>query len=126
MRSVLGVVAGVAVAGVGALVLGEYAFRGLAVVGSGALLGLFVAEAALAVAVASGAGRLPAGALAAVLAGVTAAGLTWAAWISTGHRLGAVGASGWLAVTLGAVAAALRTRWWRTPDRSRPEPAPPD
>jgi len=120
VRRVLAVVVGGAVAGLGALVLGEYAFDGVAVVGSGVLLGLFVAGAALAVARSSS--RL----LALTLAGMTAGGLGWAAWVSTGHRLGNVSAAGWLAVTLGAVAAALRTLMWRRPARSRLEPAPAD
>jgi hypothetical protein len=120
VRPVVAVVVGAAVAGLGGVVLGEYAFAGVAVVASGVLLGLFVAEAALAVARSSS--RL----LALALAGLTAGGLGWAAWVSTGHRLGNVGVAGWLAVTLGAVAAALRTVTWRTPARSRPEPAPAD
>ena len=120
MRRILAVVAGAAVAAFGALVLGEYAFAGVAVVGSGALLGLFVAEVALSVAGARSPG------LALTLAVVTAAGLAWAGWISTGHRLGTVGTSGWLAIAVGAAAAALRTQWWRTPDRSRRQPTPAD
>ena len=120
MRPILAVVVGAAVAWLGGLVLGEYAFTGAAVVGSGVLLGLFVAGAALAVA------RSPSRILALALAGLTAAGLVWAAWVSTGHRLGNVSVVGWIAVTLGAVAAALRTLTWRTPARSRPEPTPAD
>ncbi len=120
MRQVLAVAVGAAVAALGAVVLGEYAFAGVAVVASGVLLGLFVAEAALAVARSSS--RL----LALALAAVTAGGMGWAAWISTGERLGDVGPAGWLGVTLGAVSAALRTLTWRTPARNRPEPAPAD
>lgn len=120
MRRILGLVAGAAVAAAGAVVLGEYAFAGPAVVGAGALLGLFVAEAALTVA---GTGGRP---FAAGLGGLTVAGLLWAAWIATGHRLGEVPASGWLAVAVGGAAAFLRTLWWRTPAHTRPEPTPAD
>ena len=118
MRRILGLVAGVAVAAGGAVVLGEYAFEGPAVVGAGALLGLFVAEATLTVA------KTASRSLAAVLAAVTVGGLLWAASIATDGRLGEVPISGWLAVALGAAAAALRTLLWRTPARSRPEPTP--
>ena len=120
MRRILGLVAGAAVAAAGAVVLGEYAFAGPAVVGAGAFLGLFVAEAALTVA------RTESRLLAAALAGVTVGGLLWAASIATGGRLGEVPISGWLAVALGAAAAALRALRWRTPGRSRPEPTPAD
>ena len=49
MRPTLSVLAGAAVAVIAAAVLGEYAFDGWAVVGSGALVGLFVGEAMMAV-----------------------------------------------------------------------------
>lgn len=121
MRPILALLAGAAVAALGAAVLGEYSFGGPAVIGSGLLLGLFVAEAVLAV---RGDGRNDVvGAVAGAL--LTALGLTWAAWISTGHRLGTLRWDGWLAVALGAVTAAFRLRpgaGWR----SRPAPAPTD
>lgn len=118
MRRFLAGAAAAAVAAVGALVLGEYGFDGVAVILSGALLGLFVAEAAVAVArersrpLAVGAGAL------------TALGLLWAGWIATGHRLGTVRGAGWAAITLGAATATLRAFPWRTPDRSRRPSAP--
>ena len=102
------------------MILGEYAFAGVAVMGAGVVLGLFVAEVALSVA------RTPGRGMAVAVALLTAAGLVWAAWIATGERLGTVPASGWLAVAGGAAAAALRTLWWRTPGRNRTEPAPAD
>ena len=120
MRRIVAGAAAAAVAATGAVVLGEYAFGGLAVVLAGVLLGLFAAGAALAVA------REGDGALAAAVGAVTALGLVWAAWIGSGHRLGTVGVGGWLSVTLGGVAATLRTLRWRTPGRTRRAPAPAD
>ena len=117
MRRIFAVLAAAAVAAAGAVVLGEYAFGGVAVVFAALLLGLFVAEAAGAVA------REPSRGLAAVVGVVTALGLVWAAWIGSGHRLGAVGGSGWVAVTLGASAATLRALRWRTRERSSGAPA---
>ena len=117
MRLIVSLVAGAAVAALGAAVLGEYAFDGLAVVGSGVVLGLFVARAV--VTVAKGGSRTGAAA-----AGVlTATGLLWAAWISTGHRLGTVGWEGWTAVVVGAAVSAFRARPPGAARRTRPAPA---
>ena len=118
MRRFLAGAAAAAVAAAGALVLGEYAFDGVAVVLSGALLGLFVAEAALAV------GRERSPALAVVVGALAGLGLVWAGWISTGHRLGNIRGAGWVAITLGALVATLRTLPWRTPARNRRSSAP--
>jgi hypothetical protein len=111
------VLAGAAVAVVAAAVLGEYGFDGWAVIGAGILVGLFVAEAMMAVA---RAGSRVLAACAAVLAAVS---LVWAAWISTGHRLGTVGWKGWAAVALGAAAGAIRARPPAAARRTRPAPA---
>ncbi len=112
-----GVLAGAAIAGFGALVLGEYPYTGLLVVASGALLGLFVAEGAIA------ASRRRGMASAVVCAVLAAAGMVWGGWISTGHDLGQVAGWGWAAVGTAPVVAAVRAAW-RTPARSRPEPTP--
>jgi hypothetical protein len=118
MRRILGLTAAAVVAALGALVLGEYAFDGVAVVFSGALLGLFVAEAAAA----AGERSRP---LAVASGALTALGLVWAGWISTGHRLGAVPGLGWAAVAVGALVAALTGLQRRTPARTgRPSPPP--
>lgn len=117
MRLILSLLAGAAVAVLGAAILGEYAFDGLAVMGAGVVLGLFVAEAT--VTVARGGSRLGA----AVSAAVTAAGLVWAGWIATGNRLGTVGWEGWAAVALGAAVAAFRARPPARARHSRPAPA---
>jgi len=116
MRLIVSLLAGAVVAALGAAVLGEYAFDGLAVIGSGLVLGLFVAEAV--VAVARGGSRL--GAAAAGL--LSGAGLVVAGWTSTGHRLGTVGAQGWSAIVVGMAVAAFRARPRGAARRSRPEP----
>jgi hypothetical protein len=99
------VVAGALVAAAAAVLLGEYPFAGLLVLGSGVLVGLLVAEAV--VSVSDWRGPVPAAACAAL----AAAGLVWAGWIAEGHDLGRVAPEGWVAVGLGAAAAALRA-WW--------------
>ncbi len=96
---------GALTAALGAVILGEYPFSGLIVLGAGILFGLFVAEAVVGVARWRGSG---AASLSAALAG---GGLLWAAWISEGHELGYLPAEGWLAVALGVLAAGLRG--WR-------------
>ncbi len=115
MRATLSFVIGAVVAYVAAVLLGEYAFDGLAVLGAGVVLGLFVSEATTAVA------RRRSVALAVAGAVFTVAGLLGAAWITTDHRLSIVGWQGWLAVVLGAAAAAFRAR----PLRARPDTPPP-
>lgn len=117
MRAPLSVLAGVVVAVIGAGILGEYGFDGLTVIGSGLLLGLFVAEAVLGVArVGSRLGAVAS----AVLAGTA---MVWAGWIADGHRLGQVRWMGWAAVALAAAAGALRARPPGAARRSRPAPA---
>lgn len=117
LRESLAVLAGAAVAVVAGAVLGEYGFDGWAVVGSGVLTGLFVAEAMVAVA-RSGSRRLAVGA--AVLG---AGSLLTAGWISTGHELGTVTWKGWAAVALAAGGGAIRARGPAAARRSRPAPA---
>ena len=117
MRPPLALLAGVVVAVVAAGVLGEYGFDGWAVIGSGVLVGLFVAEAV--VTVARGGSGLRAVASAALAAGAMA----WAGWISTGHRLGTVTWKGWVAVALAAGAGAVRARPTGAAPHTRPAPA---
>ena len=114
MRSTLSLVAGVAVALVAAVMLGEYAYDGLAVIGAGVVLGLFVSEATTSVA------RRRSVLLAVVGAVCTTGGLLGAAWISTDGRLSTIGVEGWLAVAFGAAAAVIRAR----PLRGRPDSPP--
>lgn len=117
MRPPLSVLAGAVVAVIGAAVLGEYGFDGLPVLGSGLLLGVFVAEGLLAVAKAGSVlGSVSSGILA-------AASMVWAGWIADGHRLGTVRWMGWAAVALAALAGAFRARPRGAARRSRPAPA---
>jgi hypothetical protein len=113
VRRIAGILAGAAVAALGAVVLGEYPFSGWLIRASGVLLGLFVAEAVVAVGGEHGRAPLPA----AVLAG---AGLTWAAWISEGHEISRLGATGWVAIAVGMIAAGARARSWGATAGSRP------
>ena len=102
-----------------ALLFGEYAFDGLAVIGAGVVLGLFVSEATTTVA------RRRSLLLAVAGAVFTVCGLLGAAWISTDRRLSMIDVHGWLAVTLGAAAAAVRARPLRElPDTPPGEPEP--
>lgn len=117
MRPPLALLAGLAVAVIAAAVLGEYSFDGWAVIGSGALTGLFVGEAV--VAVARRGGPLLAAATAVMAAGC----MLWAGWTTTGHRLGTIGWKGWAAVALAAVAGAVRARPTSGAPRSRSAPA---
>lgn len=105
LRRTLALVAGALVAAASALLLGEYPFDGVLVLGSGVLVGLLVAEAV--VSAGDWRGSVP-GAACAVLA---AAGLVWAGWIAEGHDLGRIAPEGWVAVALGAAAAGVRA-WW--------------
>ncbi|HUQ62806.1 MAG TPA: hypothetical protein VM121_03525 [Acidimicrobiales bacterium] len=116
-RAGLAVVAGAAVAAAGALLLGEYNFDGAPIFAGAALLGLFVAEAVIAVGTRRG--LLPAVA-SIVLAG---AGLVWAAWISSGRDLAQLPTEGWAAVAVGAVAAGIMAAWPSRVADSRPAPA---
>ncbi len=116
-RAVFAVVAGAAVAALGAVILGEYPFSGLVVLGAGVLLGLFVGEAVVGVGGATGPGPAAVSALLALV------GLVWAAWIAENHDLARVDPEGWLAVASGGAAAGLRARMPRAAAGTRPEPA---
>lgn len=117
MRVPLSVLAGVLVAVVGAALLGEYGFDGIPVLGSGLLLGLFVAEAVVGVAQTGSV-------VGAVSSGLLGAGsMTWAGWIASGHRLGTVRWMGWLAVALAAAAGGVRARPPGAARRTRPAQA---
>jgi hypothetical protein len=120
VRLFLGLAAASAVGVLGALILGEYSFSGLTVIGAGAALGLFAAETARAAARGGGA-RLAVG-----CAAVAAASMVGAAWIATGHDLSFLDPEGWVAVVIAAVVAGVRAWWSRpAPGTPPPEPAPP-
>ena len=117
VRLILGLLAAAAVGAIGALIMGEYAFSGLAVLGSGVVFGLFVAEAAVTVS------RRQGWVLGVACAVLAAAAMTWSAWISTGRDLSYLEPEGWVAVGLAALAAGIRG-WWSRPARDNPPPAP--
>ena len=107
MRLVVAVLVGAAVAALGGAILGEYQFDSLTGVAAGLILGLFVAEAALAVA------RRGSPLLATSCAALTVAALLWAVHASIGARDSIpadVPALGWAAMVVGAAAAAFRAR----------------
>lgn len=120
LRLALGLVGGAAVAALAAVTLGEYGFSGVAVVGSGLVVGLFVSEVTVSVS------QVRSVALAVAGAVLTVAGLLGAAWTSTGHRLSSIPGEGWLALVVGAAAAAIRARPLRSTPDSHPEPPSPE
>jgi hypothetical protein len=139
VRSALAVLAALAVTVAGAAILGEYQFNGLTGAVAGLIYGIFVAEAAVAVA------RRGSGWLAVVCAVLAVGGLGWAIRASIGPRdsLPAnIPGYGWAALVLAAGGAAFRARSsgrrgagspsepGRTPasgspDRERSSPEPP-
>jgi hypothetical protein len=103
MRLTLALAAAVGVGVVGALVLGEYPFRGVTVLAAGVLFGLFIAEAALAV------NRAPAPPLGIGCAVTGLAAMAWSGWISSGRDLSFLGPAGWAAIALTGAVAGART-----------------
>ena len=103
VRRTLALLAGLLVTALGAAILGEYQFNGLTGVVAGLIFGLFVAEVTVSVA------REGNAVFAVVCAAFTVGGLGWAVHASIGPR-GHVPALAWLAIALGAAAAAFRAR----------------
>lgn len=105
---------------VGAAILGEYQFDGLTGAAAGLIYGIFVAEAAVAVA------KRGSGWLAVVCAVLAVGGLGWAIRASVGPRAsfpGDIPGFGWLALVLAAAGAAVRARSsGRRAGDSRPAP----
>ncbi|MDP8987879.1 MAG: hypothetical protein M3N11_05960 [Actinomycetota bacterium] len=113
MRTILPVLAGAAVAALGALIAGEYEFAGVVPFVVGILLGLVVSEA-----VALGGqwrGWVPA-VLAAVLA---AAGVVWGGWIDAGEGIEPYPVLAWAGAAVAATVALIRVR-----PRARSGPRP--
>jgi hypothetical protein len=107
VRQALAVLAALAVTVVGAAILGEYQFDGLTGAIAGLIYGIFVAEAALAVA------RRGSTWLALVCAVLAVGGLGWAIRVSIGPRASVPGdypGYGWAAIALAAAGAAFRAR----------------
>ena len=114
-RPLLGVVAGLVLALIGAVLLGEQPLEGTTAFVAGALFGVAIGEAMVSVA------RGGDAYLSASAALLTEAGLVWALYIETGHDLRAAVPEAWAAVVVGAVLAAL---WVRTgARRGRRSPA---
>lgn len=103
-------IAGEAVAAVGALILGEYEFAGAIPFVAGVLFGLAVAEVMMSV---GRAGTLRMAAWAALMSG---GGILWAAWISSGRGVAPIPSMGYFSVALGAVVAG---GWIALPSRAR-------
>jgi hypothetical protein len=94
--------AGAATAALGALIVGEYPFRGWMPFVAGVLFGLVVAE--VMVTVAMGATAV----LGVAAAALAAAGLAYAARIDSGYGLHRIGAQAWAGVVIAAVVAGAR------------------
>jgi hypothetical protein len=102
-RTLLGLLCGAAVAAVGALILGEYEFSGALPWIAGPLFGFVIGETIVTV------GRSRTMSIGAVAALLALAGITWAAYISSGDGLSPITTLAWVAAGLAAVAAFLRT-----------------
>jgi hypothetical protein len=102
------VLVALAVAALGAVVLGEYDLSGTTPLVAGALFGIAVAEVVVTMAQSSD------GYLQAAAALVAEAGLVWATWISSGHQLDLAAPTAWVGIALGSVLAPL---WLRSVGR---------
>lgn len=97
-----------AIAALGAVILGEYELSGLRPILAGVLFGVTVAEVVASVARSDDDYLMGAAAL------ITEAGLVWATWISTGHALDLAATTAWIGVMAGMLAAAL---WFKSAGR---------
>lgn len=117
MRQIVAVLAAAAAAILGALILGEYSMSGFTPVVAGVLFGVAIAEVIVAVARQTTVVHLVAA------PGLTVGGLSWGIWIQVHNRHTGMPTGGWLALGIGAVAAA---GWVRSSGRreahSRPAP----
>jgi hypothetical protein len=109
-RPVLAVLVALAVAALGAVILGEYELAGTRPILAGFLFGITVAE--VLASMARSAAREPE--LWAAAALITEAGLVWATWISTGHELDTAATTAWLGIGVGIVASPY---WLRSAGR---------
>jgi hypothetical protein len=98
-------VATAASAALGALVLGEYELVGFTPYVSGALYGLAVAEVALTLGRDSGTGVAGACGL------LTAVGMAWGAWISSGRGVAPIPTGAWFGAALGGLVAFGWVKW---------------
>jgi hypothetical protein len=103
VRAALGLVLGIAVAALGAKLLGEYQFEGAMPYGAGLLFGLVIGELVVEV------GRNRSAFVAFVAGAASAGGLLWAGYIASGNGLEPLKTGVWIAAAIGFVAAAGRT-----------------
>jgi hypothetical protein len=107
VRLGLAVVVAALASAFGGVVLGEYQFEGLMPYGAGLLFGLVVGELVVTIA------RSRSLVLACISGVLVAAGLGWAAWISSGEGLRPFPVQGWVAMVIGALATVGRVGEWR-------------
>lgn len=112
--------AAVAVAALGAVVLGEYQLGPAAGLAAGVIVGLALTEVAL---MASGTRTLSITA-AAVVAVAGFGALVWAGWIDVQHRNQSIGLGAWLGAVAAAATVVVRTRLGSA--RSAGSDSPPD
>jgi hypothetical protein len=117
------VVVGLAVAVLGAVILGEYPLEGVRALLAGLVFGVTVAELMADVS-RPGPDELY---LPFAAAMITEGGLVWATWISTGHELDTAATAAWAGIGIGMLASLL---WFRSaarrgagiPDAPAPSP----
>lgn len=102
LRAWFGVLCGVGVAALGALILGEYEFTGSLPFIAGPLFGLVVGEVVV------GVGRARSLVVAVPAAVAAFGGIAWAGWIDSSEGVEPVKALVWVAAVLAAAAALLR------------------
>jgi hypothetical protein len=111
MRSpIVAVLVGLAVAALGAVILGEYPLVGVRALLAGLVFGVTVAELMADVSQPGPEEQH----LAFAAAMLTEAGLVWATWISTGHELDTASTAAWLGIGVGMLASLL---WFRSAAR---------
>jgi hypothetical protein len=113
VRRTLGLVLVVAVAALGALILGEYELTAVVAGTAGLVMGVLLAE--LMVTVGRWRGVVPALLVAAAAGGC----LAWAGWLDAGEGVEPYPATAWVGVAIAAAAAAVRLRPHPSPT---PEP----
>jgi hypothetical protein len=111
-RAAAALVLGAAASALGGLILGEYDFSGATPYAAGLLFGLVVAELVLEV------GKLRSWLVGLVAAACVAAGLGWAAWISSGEGLRPFPRPAWAAMAIGALTCGWRAGRRVTPSMS--------
>ncbi len=112
-RPLLGLACAAAAAALGALILGEYEFTGTLPFVAGPLCGLAIGEVVV------GVGRTRAVAAGLAAGAIAFGGLAWAGWIDSTQGLEPVKGLAWVAASLGAATAVLRTTGLRRPPGPR-------